>query len=175
MRLKNQKGFTLIELLIVILILAVISSLALPWYNRYHRQAERAAIISECRSLYRAFVVFFITHDEYPYADVGEYLFDLNTFTPLTDAGDMDWSPLDIDLERFRDKLAGRKAEKFDSPDDMGDNQEIFLILPWAKDPSIKFVVAASDNVIYEDGTSVDGGNWIDGVYISQGGNFLGL
>jgi hypothetical protein len=83
--------------------------------------------------------------------------------------------PFDIDIDPFRDKLDGRKAESFDSPDiPLGTNQTFYVVLPWAKDPDIKFVVASSENVLYGDGTVVDGGNWIDGVYITEGGSIIG-
>jgi len=170
---KNQNGFTLMELLITISILGIIYVTAIPQYIRYREKAERASVIAECRSLYRSFVIFYITYQEYPYAAEGDFLFDKETFFPLTDETIMAGATVDIEIESFKDRLDGRKAEKFDSPDDMGDNQEFYLILPWQKDPSIKFVIASADNVTYEDGTVVDGGNWIDGVYMTRDGAII--
>ena len=175
MKRNNQKGFTMMELLIVISILGIIYVVAVPQYVSYREKAEKTAITSACRSLYRAFIVFYLEHDEYPYATVGDPVFNKDTFFPLTDSSQMLGTPFDIDIERFRDKLEGRKAEAFDSPDDtLGDNQEFYIVLPWVKNPSIKFVVAVSDAVKYADGTSVAGGNWLDGVFITENGNIIG-
>lgn len=176
----GQKGFTLLELIVVSAIIGVLAAIAIPQYTRYRANAEKAAMVSDCRSLYRAMVVFFLEHEEYPYkdpwADDPPMQFDLNSFGPLTLSNYMGGIPFDTDIERFRDNLVGRKAEKFDSPDDtLGDNQEFYIVLPWAKDPSIKFVVASSDNVLYGDDTTlVDGGNWLDGVYITKNGEIIG-
>ena len=176
MKQKNQKGFTLIELIVVTTILTVLAAIAIPQYVSFKEKGEIASMVSDCRSLYRAFVIFYLEHEEYPYAlTANEFLFDKQTFKPLTVSGLMGGVPFDISIEGFWDRLSGREAEKFDSPDDtLGSNQEFYVVLPWAKDPTIKFVVAASDNVVYADGTSVDGGNWIDGVYITRGGTIIG-
>lgn len=187
MKRTGQKGFTLLELIVVTAIIGVLAAIAIPQYASYKRNAERASMLSDARSLYRAFVIYYLEYQEYPLATSGleEHIFDKETFEPLTDASLMAGLPFDIDIEQFRDKLDGRKAEEFESPDDMGDNQEFYVILPWAKDPNIKFVVAASDGedpdndgisngVLYADGTVVDGGNWIDGVYITEGGTIIG-
>ncbi len=175
MKQTGQKGFTMLELLIVIAILGIIYVIAVPQYVSYREKSERASIYSGCRSLYRAFVVFYLEHEEYPYATAGSPLFNKETFFPLTDGAEMAGAPFEIDIDSFRDKLDGRKAEAYDSPDDtLGDNQEFYIVLPWKNDPDFKFIVAASNDIEYADGTLVDGGNWVDGVYMSKDGAILG-
>ena len=170
MKRNKQQGFTMLELLIVILILGTIYVIAVPQYVSYREKSQKRAIISECRSLYRAFVIFYLEHEEYPYATEGEFLFNKETLFPLTNKSAMGGASFDIDIDTFLKKFDGAKAEKFESPDDMGTNQEFYLILPWVGDPNVKFVISASDNIEYADGTSVDGGNWLDGVFITEGG-----
>lgn len=178
MNCKNQKGFTLLELIVVSTILLALVAIAIPQYNRYRSNAERASLISDGRALYRAFVIYYLQYEEYPLATtVNPHKFDLATFGPLTTNSLMGGLPLDIDVQTLKDKLSGGQAEEFDSPDDMGTNQEFYVILPWIKDPTIKFVVASSDNVRYDKDnptTVVDGGNWLDGVFMTQGGNIIG-
>jgi hypothetical protein len=53
--------------------------------------------------------------------------------------------------------MVGQKAEIYDSPDDMGDNQEFYVRMVFARDPSVQFVVANSDNVDIEPGVRLNG------------------
>ncbi|MDU8023303.1 MAG: prepilin-type N-terminal cleavage/methylation domain-containing protein, partial [Neisseria sp.] len=41
---KHQQGFTLIELLIVVLIAAILATIAYPYYQNYIRQTRLAAV-----------------------------------------------------------------------------------------------------------------------------------
>ena len=172
MKSAGQQGFTLLELLTVLAVVGVLAAIAIPQFLSYRDKAERAALLSDTRYLYRAFVIYYLEQQSYPNASTNnEYKFHPETFAPLTTSNLMGGLPFEVDLESFRDKLDGRKAEKFDSPDDLGNNQEFYVILPWAKDPTVKFVVAAADNISYQDGTPVAGGAWLDGVYITKNGN----
>jgi prepilin-type N-terminal cleavage/methylation domain-containing protein len=180
MRLNNQRGFTLLELLVVVAIIGALAGIAIPQYNSLREKGERASIISECGSIYRMLIVYFIEYDGYPNATVsppGEPpVFDLTTLSPISNPAYMGGSKPDIDVPLFMKKFQNNKAEAYDSPDDtLGTNQEFYLVLAWAKDPSIKYVIAQSDDVFYGDGsTKVDNGNWVDGIYATKGGEILG-
>ncbi len=47
---KKEGGFTLIELLIVIAIIAILAAIALPQFNKYRKNAEKAAVESAVRN-----------------------------------------------------------------------------------------------------------------------------
>lgn len=175
MRLKDQKGFTLLELIVVCTILGVLALISIPQYNSLREKGERTSILSDCGSIYRMFVVSYVENDRYPNATAGDYIFNLNTLYPLTDSTYMGGIKPEIDIPFFLKKFQNDKAEDFDSPDIIpGDNQKFYLILAWKKDPSLKYVVAQSDDVFYGDGsTKVDNGNWIDGVFATKGGEIL--
>ncbi len=52
--LRNKKGFTLVELIIVIVIIAILASIAIPSMIAYIKKANIAAAESNCRAVYSA-------------------------------------------------------------------------------------------------------------------------
>ncbi|EDP74594.1 prepilin-type N-terminal cleavage/methylation domain-containing protein [Hydrogenivirga sp. 128-5-R1-1] len=49
-KLNREKGFTLIELLVVVAIIAILAAIAIPQFNKYRKNAERAAVESAVRN-----------------------------------------------------------------------------------------------------------------------------
>ena len=172
---NSQKGFTLIELILVMAILGVLVAIAVPQFYSYRAKAERAIIISDCRAIYRGFILYFMEHSEFPYT-IDEAAppwpgFALNSFFPLTSPKWVGGDNLDPIAKNLLSNIAGGKAEAYDSPD--ANDQTFYLVLPWAQDPNIRFIIAQSDNVTYADGTLVDGGNWLDGIYTADKNGFI--
>lgn len=170
---SHQRGFTLLELIVVSAIIGALAAIAIPQYNSFRAKAERASIISDCRTIYRGFIFHYLEKNSYPLtlaetADPVEWPgFNLSSFEPLTIPRFVGGEQLDPIAKNLLAKLDGNKAEIYDSPDP--DDQTFYLILPWGKDPSIRFIIAQSDNVTYGDGTTVvDGGNWMDGVFVAD-------
>lgn len=147
----RRDGFTLIELLIVIMLISILAGIAQRAYQRLAVGAEIAAVASECRNLYTMFEIYNVTTGSYPYASSSPS-FELDTFNPL---------PYDGNLQSH---LQGGKADAYDSPDDSGTNKEFWLTMTMARNPTIRFVVASSDNA------PLAGGEWLEGVYIYQNG-----
>jgi len=146
-----RPGFTLIELLVVTVIIAILASLAQNRYAHLREKAEVVAVASECKALYMAFQIYATEHGTYPNA-TSSPTFQLDTFEPLEYGGNL------------QSHLVGDKADQYDSPDDQGSNKEFWLVMTLARYPSIRFVVASSDNA------PVASGQWLEGVYEVKGG-----
>ena len=150
-----QKGFTIIEILIVFAIVAVLVAIAIPELHRARVKAETGALAGDGRSLYSAFRQYYIDHGQYPNATSAP-AFDVVTFEPLRS-------------DRYYNgnmtrALVGGRADAYDSPDDLGANQEFWIEVTLVLDPSIRFVVADSNDA------PLGGGQWLDGVYLFRNG-----
>jgi general secretion pathway protein G len=63
---QNNRGMTLIEVLIVIVIIGVLSSIAIPTYFSTREKAKMAATISEIKILEKMIQGYNIDHNSYP-------------------------------------------------------------------------------------------------------------
>jgi prepilin-type N-terminal cleavage/methylation domain-containing protein len=62
---RNEKGFTLIELLIVIAIIGILASIAIPTFAHYKNSASNAAVISDLRNAATAQEAYYLDNDTY--------------------------------------------------------------------------------------------------------------
>lgn len=171
MRVNDQRGFTLLELIIVVAILGVIVAIAVPQYNSYRERALTASVTSSCRALYRAFVIFYIENEsQYPshagYADT----LNTTTFYPLSDSDWLGGISFEIDITQLQAGLYGQEGQRHYFSDPDTDWQYYYLVMPWGRDPSTKFVIASSSDVKDKNGVSIDGGNYLDGVFVWKDG-----
>ncbi len=63
---NNCKGFTLIELLIVVAIIGILASLAIPQYGMYRAKAFDSAASSDLRNLRTFMEAYHYDHSQYP-------------------------------------------------------------------------------------------------------------
>ena len=94
MRERNrQSGFTLIELMVVVLIIGLISSIAIPVFGRAMKKAHRAAVGASLTEVHKAMSRYYADNGDFP-------VLDTTTFEPLVSGGYLD-SP-DSLLSKFQ-------------------------------------------------------------------------
>jgi len=151
----REAGFTLIELLVVVAIIGVLTAIAVPGLNYALRKANINAVAGEGKALYVAFTTFYLDNNYYPNASSNP-AFQLDSFEPLRSTG--------YYRGNVNPRLVNNRADAFDSPNDMGSNQEFWLQLTPKADPDVQIIIANSDNA------PMANGQWLDGVYLFDNG-----
>ena len=155
MGMARSRGFSLLELLIVITIIGVLMAITIPLMQSAMLRAHTGTMASSSRILHLAFKRYYIDFNMYPNSS-NPNAFNLMTFDPLVDEGYYD--------AQIVVKLEGGQADAFDSPDDEGINQEFWLELTLDYDPSVRFLVADSNNA------PLSAGAYMDGIYLYKNG-----
>lgn len=150
-----NRGFSLLELLVVTAIIGVLMAITVPMMQSAMLRAHVGTTAAASRVVFNAFQRFYIDFNMYPNA-TNAPAFELDTFEPLVANNYYD--------SQILVKLENAQADAYDSPDDEGINQEFWLEMTLDYDPSVRFLVADSDNA------PLSGGDQMAGVYLYKDG-----
>ncbi len=135
--------------------IAVLAAIAIPVMHEAILKAHISAAATDAKAIYVAFKRFHVDNSMYPNAS-SDPAFQLDTFEPLVSMGYYDG--------RLSSRLLRHRADAYDSPDDMGRNQEFWLEFSLAYDPTVRFLVADSNDA------PLGGGRYHDGMYLFRNG-----
>jgi prepilin-type N-terminal cleavage/methylation domain-containing protein len=139
----HEAGFSMIELMIVVLIIGLISSIAIPMMRHAMDKAHRATVAESGRAIYTGLIQHNVDTGTFPVK------VDLQTLEPLSTLGYVD------NAESIVAKLyAGRMLVYIP----LG-TEEFFVVLRSKTNPPAFFTVMRTDN------WGGDPGVWFDGVY----------
>jgi prepilin-type N-terminal cleavage/methylation domain-containing protein len=150
-----QRGFSLLELLIVVAIIAILMAIAVPVMREAILRAHISAVATDAKAIYVAFKRHHMDNSQYP-NESDTPAFELDTFQPLVSMQYYDG--------RVLPKLLEHQADAYSSPDDGGPNQEFWLEMTLAYDPSVRFLVSDSDDA------PLAGGGYFDGIFLYRNG-----
>ena len=118
-------------------------------------EADLRIARNEATNLHRAFQAYHERHGSYPNSYAAPSI-DERTLDPLRRRG--------YYTGQIAGVLRNGRIDAYHSPDDQGLNQEFWLEMTQARDPSIRFLIARSDD------SPLSGGEWREGVFIYHDG-----
>jgi Tfp pilus assembly protein PilE len=154
-RRANRIGYALFDAILCIAIVCMLSLIVAPAIHSSQVKADLRLVSLEADALYGAFAAYYERHRAYPnaYAHPG---LQPDTLDPLSKRG--------YYKGHITSLLLHQRIDAYDSPDDQGNNREFWVEMTLKSDPSIRFLVARSDDA------PLGGGVWRDGVFVCRGG-----
>lgn len=144
-----------IDLLLLLVTLGALAGVTQEAMRSAEIKADLAVVSREARRLHAAFVRFHEQNGRFPGLR-GEARLDRATLDPLRARGYYE-GPIAA-------RLAERSVDAYVSGDGKGSNDEFWVEMSLASDPSIRFLVARSDDA------PLGGGQWREGAYVLRNG-----
>jgi len=139
----GERGFSLLEVLIVVATMMVLMAIAIPSFRDALQRANTASLSTDAKALYVAVKQYYIDNNTYPTTDV----LALDTLEPLVGMG--------YYTGAVQTRLLGGQVDGY-----LGTQDEFWMEMTLAFDPSVRFLVANSKNA------PMAGGAFHDGVFL---------
>jgi hypothetical protein len=146
---------TLVDAVLLVLLVGLSVQIAFAAHRTAKRREQVQAIGAEAKALYAAFQSYRERNGVYP-DEHARPPFDPVTFEPLRRRGYYHGA-----IDAF---LLNGRVDGYDAPDDQGPDHEFWMEMTLASDPSVRILIARSDNAPSSRGT------WIDGVFVWRDG-----
>ena len=152
---KPLRARTVLDAVLAAVSMLLLSHVLIVAFEVAEKKATIRRVAIEAQTIYDAFALYYDRNGNFP-DDADKSRFDRVSLDPLRRRGYYQGS---VDY-----LLMDRKADGYDSPDDRGSNQEFWLEMTLAGDPSVRILVVRSDDA------PLGGGEWRDGAYIVRKG-----
>jgi prepilin-type N-terminal cleavage/methylation domain-containing protein len=160
----TQGGFTMIEVMLVLLIISLLATIAVPYLSKALRSGHRASMVADSRELYSAFMRYRLDSGAFPSIFAPpETAFNTQTLAPLSTGGY--YSGVTSLLNKlWRDRIPIYIALSVESA-----NDQFWTLMRSKKYRDMWILVAHTDRLPF----FAHGGGWMDGVYILYQGRFV--
>jgi prepilin-type N-terminal cleavage/methylation domain-containing protein len=148
---RRSGGFSLVELLIVVAIIGILISIAVPSLRAATRKGHRAAVLSDAKELHAAMARYYTDKGGFP--DAGS--FDVATLEPLVSEGYLDTAPA-IVAKLWQGELVAYVPTSSGG----ATNDKYWMLMRAAREEYSWFLVASSDDM---PGWAP---GWYDGAYV---------
>ncbi len=144
-----------LNLLLLAAIATVSTQLLGQAFHRANVRADIQIVARESHLLLGALDKYFSRHGAYP-SSYSQAAFDLDSLDPLRSRGYYNGY--------LTTKLFDNRVDAYGSPDDRGQDQEFWIEMSLASDPTVRFLIVRSDDA------PLGGGQWHEGVFLVRAG-----
>ena len=150
----RSAGYTLVEMLMVLAIISLIATIAVPLYTGAIDNSHRSTLIHDAGEMYRAFMRYYVDEGVFPStATPVERAFDLTSLAPLSTNGYF------RQVDTFMHKLGNNQVQNYDSPNVGSSDTQFWATINSKRQPGFILLVAHPNDLPFDRGT------WYDGVY----------
>jgi prepilin-type N-terminal cleavage/methylation domain-containing protein len=159
---RKQCGFTMIEVMLVLVIISLLATIAVPYLSKALRSGHRASLVADSLELYSAMMRYRLDSGAFPSIfSPPETAFNTQTLAPLSTGGY--YTGVTSLLNKlWRDRIPIYIAHNIDSA-----NDQFWSLLRSEKYRDMWILIAHTDQF------PIDSGDWWDGVYILYRGRFV--
>jgi prepilin-type N-terminal cleavage/methylation domain-containing protein len=158
----RSAGYTLVEMLMVLAIISLLATIAVPLYSGAIDKGHRSTLVHDAGELYRSFMRYYVDEGVFPSTGTPvERALDLTNLAPLSTQGYF------RQVESFMHKLDNNQVQNYDSPNIGSNDTQFWATINSKRQPGFILLVAHTNDLPFDRGT------WYDGVYYVTAGGIL--